>query len=76
MDSIQDDGLSVSISLERKVNLGNYETAGIFISVNGVKPGTSAEDIDAALDTGKIAYERIRLALKDKVEALREKTSR
>ena len=54
-----------------KVNLGNYESAEVWLSVSGVEPGTSTEEIDDALETGKLAYERIRERMREKVAALR-----
>lgn len=55
--------LTTTVSLSHKVNLGNFEHAELFLSVGGVKADTTAEEIDAALDAGRIAYDRLRVRL-------------
>lgn len=51
------EGLSLSVSVSRKVNLGNYESADFFLSVSGIVPGTTEEEIAALVENeGKIAY--------------------
>ena len=46
----------VSVSIGRKINLGNYESADIFMSVNGLEPGASDAEIEEALATGDRAF--------------------
>ena len=62
---------TVSVSLEMKNNLGNYESAGVFVSVNGLAAGATQAEIDELLDTGRLAYERIRERLREKVNDIR-----
>ena len=54
------DGIRVSISLSRKVNLGNYESADAFISLSDVPVGATEEEIEDALDTGRLVWERMK----------------
>ena len=62
----------VSTSLEMKINLGNYESAACFISLSGVPLGASEAEIEALLDTGRIAYDAIKRRIQLQVNALRQ----
>ena len=53
------EGIRVSISLSRKVNLGNYESADAFISLSDVPLDVTEEEIEDALDTGRLVWERM-----------------
>ncbi len=66
-----DNGPRVTVSVEMKVNLGNYESAGVGLILSGIAPGTSEEEIAELLDTGKIAYDKMREHLKEKVAETR-----
>ena len=62
---------AVSVSMEMHINLGNYESAKCFVSLSGLHVETSPREMEALLDTGKIAYEAIRARLKEKVKTIR-----
>ena len=64
--------LSVTVSMSRKISLGQYEMAEAFVSLSGVLPTTTQEEIDVALDNGKVAWEAVRLALNAKIFELRD----
>ena len=66
------DGIRVSISLSRKVNLGNYESADAFISLSDVPVGATEEEIEDALDTGRLVWERMKPRLTAQARELRE----
>jgi hypothetical protein len=42
--------LTATISLSRKINLGNYESADVFLSVGNVTLETTEEELVALLD--------------------------
>jgi hypothetical protein len=63
----------VAVSIEQKINLGNYESAGVGIILSGVPPGATVEEIDEMLDTGRIMYDRMRERLKEKVAEARKR---
>jgi hypothetical protein len=63
--------IATSVSISRKINLGNYESADVFLSVTGIEPGTTREEIDAALATGALAYDALKVALTAKIKDLR-----
>jgi hypothetical protein len=67
--------LAVTVSMSRKINLGQYEMAEAFVSLSGVLPTTTQEEIDVALANGKVAWEAVRLALNAKVSSMRDPNS-
>lgn len=58
--------LSMTVSLSRKINLGNYESAEVFVSVSGVTAETTEEEV-AALLANRVVWDALK-------EELREKT--
>lgn len=66
------EGIRVSISLSRKVNLGNYESADAFISLSDVPLDVTEEEIEDALDTGRLVWERMKSRLIAQARELRE----
>lgn len=69
--STSDETVRTSVSLSMKVNLGNYESAELWLSVSNVGADTTEEEIEAALDTGKLAYDRIRGRMRGEVLRLK-----
>lgn len=65
------DGLSLALSLQHKINLGNYESAECFVSVSGVSVNTTPDDIDEILDQSKIVYTKIAESLRAKIKQAR-----
>lgn len=63
---------SVSISADMKVNLGDYNSAGAFVSISGVTAETTEAEMDAALANGKIAWDKLRADLGAKVKQIRQ----
>ncbi len=66
-------GLRVGVSISRKINLGNYESAEVWVSLTGIEAGTTQEEIQAALATGALAYDALKPAVVQKVKDLRKK---
>lgn len=63
--------LSLSVSVSRTVTLGNYNSAQVFVSVSGVKPGMDGAEIQDLVNVeGKIAYRYVAEAVNAKVEQL------
>lgn len=65
--------IRVTLSLSRKVNLGNYESADVFMSLNNVSIGASEEEVEAALETGKIVFDVLRTEINAKAAVLRNR---
>ena len=64
---------TVTVSMSRKINLGNYESAECFVSVSGVREGMTAEEIAPLMETGKVAWEQVRAALIEQMRDVRQK---
>ena len=64
--------LELSLSLSRKVNLGNYESADVFVSLSGLTSETTQAEIDELLSgAGALAYRSIADQLKEKVAKMK-----
>lgn len=63
--------LSISLSVSRKINLGNYESADAFVSISGVTAETTEAEIDALIEgKGALAFQKIAAALNEKVKTV------
>lgn len=68
----EENPIKVSMSVSRKVNLGNYESGDVFLSLSDVPVGATEDDIDAALQTSKIVFDVLRAEVNTKASVLRE----
>lgn len=65
--------LSLSMSISRKVNLGNYESADVFISISGITAETTSEQMDELLEkNGALAYGKLRADLTKKLDEVKK----
>jgi hypothetical protein len=66
--------LSATLSIAMKVNLGNYESADAFLSLSGITPETTQEEMEDLLDgPARIAYDALKVRLGARVADLRSK---
>ena len=72
MSNETDNQPKIAVSVEMKVNLGNYESAGAAIVLSGLHADSSEDEINDLLDTGKIAFDLMRARLQAKVGELRK----
>ncbi len=63
---------TISVSVSMKVNLGNYESADAFVSLSGLAAGTSTEQVEDLLDTGKLAWSLMTVRLNEKIKDIRK----
>jgi hypothetical protein len=66
---------TLSVSVEMKVNLGNYNSAAAFVSMTGVTAETTEEEMDRLLSNGRVAWDKLRADLAEKVRELKERAS-
>lgn len=66
------DEIKLSMSVDFKVNLGNYESASVFVCLSGVPIGATEEDIEYAMDTAGLAWEVIRDKVRAQAEGLKQ----
>lgn len=65
---------NIHVTIDRKVNLGNYESASVSIGLSRVPVGATAEQIDQMLETAGLAYKRLASELNAKVQLVRSGT--
>lgn len=65
----------VAVSVERTVNLGNYENAKVFMSISNLVPGATDEAIEEALETSRAAYALLKQRVKEQVAEIRSKSA-
>lgn len=65
----------VTVSIERTVNLGNYENAKVFLSISNLMPDSSDEAIEEALETSRAAYGLLKARVKEQVAEIRAKST-
>ena len=56
----------ITIAIDQKLNMGNYESASVGIILSSLPVDVTEAEIDALLDTGRLAYDKMveRLAIK------------
>ena len=62
----------VTIAIDQKLNMGNYESASVGIILSSLPVGVTEAEIEALLDTGRLAYGKMVERLAEKVAAKRE----
>lgn len=71
---MNEEPIKATISMSRKLNLGNYESADVFISIGGITHDTTEEDVIALLDgpakdTFAILRDRLAVQIRQAKEA-------
>ena len=62
---------TITVSMARKIKLGNYESADCFVSMSGVTAGMTAEEMAPLLNTAEVAWGEVRAALADEIARTR-----
>ncbi len=63
-----------TISLSRKVNLGNYESADVFLSISGITSDSTKEEMESLLE-GNVneAYRLLKTHIHHKIRDIKSK---
>ena len=67
---------TITVSMSRKINLGNYESADVFVSISGIKASMRPEDIEDLLVAGRFGWDAARAALLEQIRITRERKER
>lgn len=67
-----DEPMSVTVGVDMKVNLGNYESASASLFLSKVPVGASEKDIEDALDTAKVTFNLMKERLYEQATQLRK----
>lgn len=65
----------ISVSINRKINKGNYESVDIFMALSGIEPGATEDEIEELLATGDRAFEILKKNMIVKVREARAQRS-
>lgn len=69
--------LTATASLSAKLNLGNYESADVFLSISGITAETTEEEVDELLAKGaKLAWDRLKVHLGERTIEVRDDAKR
>lgn len=63
--------LSTAVSLDYKMNLGNYESASVFLSLSGITSETTPEEMEEMLSQQKIAFNLLRKQMQKRAATVR-----
>jgi len=66
-----DNPIKICMSVSRKVNLGNYESGDVFLSLSDVPVGATQQQVEDALQTSKIVWDVLRAEVNQKAAALK-----
>lgn len=73
----EQEGLRATVSLSFKANLGNYQSADVFVSVSGITSETADEEIDEMLSgPAQLAYMNVKAKVFEAVTSLRNDAKR
>ncbi len=64
--------ITTTVSVSRKVNTGNYESADLFVAISGITEDTTPDEMDWMLDQGKIAYSKIADRIREQTTEIRK----
>lgn len=64
---------TITVSMSRKLNLGNFESADVFVSISGIKAGMTTADIEPLLVAGRFGWDCARTALGEQIRIARER---
>jgi hypothetical protein len=68
---VSDEQPRISAAISRKLNIGNYESVELFVSVSGIAPDATAEEIAATLEVSSVAFSVLRTKLAEQIAQTR-----
>lgn len=66
------EGLTSTVSVDYKIGLPGFGSAGCFVSIIGITPDTTEDEMDEILDQSRIAFAKITARIKKKAQFLRD----
>lgn len=71
-----DDPIKVSVTASQTVNLGDYNSAKVDFSLSNIPTGATEKDIEAALETGELAFKYVKTVISEKAAEVRRNVGR
>ena len=65
------DDVNVTVAIDRKISLGNYEMVNVYMAVANIEPGTSKKELEEALQTGELALQVIKEHMRGRIAEAR-----
>lgn len=63
---------TISISLARKINTGQYENADVSLRIDGLTSDMTEEDIAQLIGVGRLGWDQMRSALVEQIRVVKQ----
>jgi len=65
------DSPRIHVTVDQKINLGNFQSASVTMGVSGVPFESTAEEIGLMLDTAQLTFDLLKPRMREKIAEIR-----